>query len=111
MLTYQADAFRTFSASVADDAVASIDIPNISAIVLGFAAATDSYFQAYIRASGSLACQTMVIGTAANNAGLTALTGTTGTDGKLNFSANGGKFYIENRLGSSQIIKLTVLGG
>lgn len=50
------------------------------------------------------------IGTSNNIAGVAGVpTGTTGTDGKLNLAVQDGILYVENRLGSTQRIMVTVM--
>lgn len=50
------------------------------------------------------------IGTSNNIAGVAGVpTGTTGTDGKLNLAVQDGVLYVENRLGSTQRIMVTVM--
>jgi hypothetical protein len=40
-----------------------------------------------------------------------ALTGTTGTDGKVTLGVQAGVLYVENRLGSTQTVCVSVLAG
>lgn len=110
-LKYLADTFGTATISLADDTATSIAMSGNTGVVIGFTGSSNTQFMVYSRSSGSPITTTMVLGTSVTNAGTTVLTGTTSVDGTLNISSNGGLFYVENRLGSTQTVELTVLGG
>ncbi|WP_234838752.1 hypothetical protein [Sinorhizobium medicae] len=63
-----------------------------------------------IRAASSPAASGNRIADANVVAVTTALTGTTGTDGNITLGVQDGVLYVENRVGSSQNISLTVMG-
>lgn len=91
---------RTNIQSIADDAVFSF-IPNKSSglIVIGMALANYGGLLWY-NLSGTNT--TIQVGGSNLASGTGALTGTTGTDVRLNVSADGTKIYIENRSGATR---------
>lgn len=98
--------------TVADDAATSFTPITTAGLILiqsRSASATNYLFSFYVITAGGSFSPTYAIG---SNTVVTtgALTGTTGTDGKLTLSVNtsDGKIYIENRTGASRNIMVKI---
>ena len=101
--------FRSgFLYTIADDTVISFR-PSNNTGAMSFTAGSSFAFGliGFVANPGSV----WQMATAATGVNLTTgvLTGTTGTDGRLNVSASGGLIYLENRLGSSVPLAAKVL--
>lgn len=104
----KAQGHYSFVAVIPDDDVYVFTAPaSIGHILVASGDLTGHVLAWYRQSSGSPAIS---IGYTASNTNVStsALTGTTGTDGKLTISSNGGFLYIENRLGSSQNVTVTL---
>jgi hypothetical protein len=115
---YQMSSHFTRSFTIADDAVASLAFgPTavIKTVYLHSSSSAALQGAVRIRTVSSLGT-TSIYGTGftMNDYGTNptgVLTGTTGTDGNITLSAaDDGKFYIENRFGSSRVIIVDVMG-
>lgn len=105
-------AFRTSTATIADDAVATY-APTGGAGILVIHCSSDSTVNAVIafRAASTPFCTSLSVG---SNVDLTtgALTGGAGTDGKFTISAHSdGNLYFSNRRGGSRGVTFLNLGG
>ena len=97
--------------SLGDDAVTSFTPPIQYGFVLIHSISTDFAIVAFDASTGT--AETTVHTNSSGRVAVTtgALSGTTGTDGKLNFSAHtDGTLYIENRMGGGTTIGYTVIG-
>lgn len=97
---------RLASVAVADDAVVVYDPPDLTAIygaLVMFKTSTNTqpHGMLWARCTTTPATSSVAMfGGVTPGYYSTALTGTTGTDGRINFGADDtGKFYIENRVG------------
>lgn len=102
--------------TIADDAIGILTPPWIGGFVLltivhtSFPQASHSGILVYDVGSSPLLV-TMSLAANMSNLGATALTGTTGTDGRTSVAAANGQIVIENRFGSARIYSYTFLGG
>ena len=97
--------------SLGDDAVTSFTPPIQYGFVLIHSISTDFAIVAFDASTGT--AETTVHTNSSGRVAVTTgiLSGTTGTDGKLNFSAHtNGTLYIENRMGGGTEIGYTVIG-
>jgi hypothetical protein len=104
-----AKSHNTGSATVNDDTAISFTPPAATGILL-VEDGSSQYFMAFFRVDSSPAMTAMITlpGSIVTTTGV--LTGTTGTDAKINVSAaNDGKIYIENRIGGARAITYTVI--
>lgn len=96
---------------MADDSAVSFDMPEIANVWMASDVTSGPNGWFWFRNSGSTRA-----GQLATDAALTltsgALTGTTGSDGAFTASVNSadGKMYLENRLGATRKVAITVLG-
>lgn len=96
--------------TLADDAVAAIPLPDLGGQMIAFSctpgnpgSAAFPSFIAQVRSNVSTV-PALVGATSSASMEMTtgALTGTTGTDGRLTLSSDGTNFYMENRLGAAR---------
>lgn len=103
----ESPSFGSFAVTLQDDESATVALPVDYGHVLVAESSASNHGLAWIRGSsaakyfGGANLDVMVN---------TALTGTTGADGKLTISSNGNNFYIENRTGSTISPTFTFLG-
>lgn len=104
--------FRSGGNSMADDTAVDI-VTTLQGILFVYAASnvnTNSrYLMAAFRASTTPICQGIVMGSEVTTSTSAVLTGTVGTDAKLNVSVVNGHVYIENRLGATITVAYTIL--
>ncbi|MEY9830244.1 hypothetical protein ABIA25_002059 [Sinorhizobium fredii] len=96
--------------TIADDSVATIDLRRSvfsGAVHLTAGSARHGIFT--IRAASTPTVSANRVTDANTVATAAVLTGTTGTDGNLTLGVQSGVLYIENRLGSSQSVSVTVM--
>lgn len=100
-----------YDRSIVDDGVAVIDLHrSVFAGALLVNAGSANYALLSIRAAATPSVVAMSISANVATA-ITALTGTTGTDGRLTIGVTNGILYIENRLGSTQRVSVSLLTG
>ncbi|AMB18667.1 tail spike protein [Bacillus phage Eldridge] len=108
----EVDGPKAFSFYMTDDSVSSILLGNSNmfyARMIVDAGGSSGGAYGCVRI-GQGYSTTNDIGTSNNIAGVASVpTGTTGTDGKLNLAVQDGVLYVENRLGSTQRIMITVM--
>lgn len=107
-----AGGFRTLTVSLATDT--AVDFPSAVQGMLMCAPSSGgnsatAYLLASIRAAATPICTAISIGANAT-VGTTALLGTTGTPGKMNVAVTSGHIYIENRLGTTTVFTLFLVG-
>jgi len=102
----------SYDYSIADDKVAVIDL--YRSVFTGFVMLSVGY-QNYgifvIRSASSNSTFTTIQASSNIVTANSALSGTTGTDGKFTIGVQNGKIYLENRLGSEQRVSCTLLTG
>lgn len=101
----------SYDATIADDGVYSIAMPSsaftgIVMLSVGFV----EYAITVCRAVSTAQIAT-IIKSANVDVSTVVLTGTTGVDGKVTLSSTAGAIYVENRLGSSQRVSISLLYG
>lgn len=103
----EAQSFGSFAIALKDDESASLTLPVDYGHVFVAESSASNHGMAWVRGS---AAAKYFGGANFDVLVNTVLNGTTGTDGKLTVSSNGGKFYIENRTGAAINISITFLG-
>lgn len=108
----QVDGPKAFSFYMTDDTVSSVLLGNSNlfyARMIVDAGGSSGGAYGCVRV-GQGYSTTNDIGTSNNIGGVASVpTGTTGTDGKLNLAVQDGILYVENRLGSTQRVMVTVM--
>lgn len=105
------DVYRSVAVTLADDTMYDYVITTQGMLMVSVGSGTFSataYLLASFRARATPVCQSISIGSAVT-VGTTALTGTFGTDGKMNIACTDGHIYIENRLGASISFRLFLM--
>ncbi|HYD15453.1 MAG TPA: DUF2793 domain-containing protein [Hyphomicrobium sp.] len=99
--------------NIADDAVGVVSTGSLFGAIVLVQSNTTSGPQGLFFARNAPTSPQSVNLSATNTPGFynVALAGTTGTDGRVNFSAFDGDIYIENRSGSTKSFNLWVFGG
>jgi hypothetical protein len=106
------------SLSIADDAVAELDLKSVytewGVLTIASSSTGNGHPNGQIRyRTGTSPATTNISLITTTNINLTTgvLTGTTGPDGDFSISAaDDGKLYFENRTGSSKIVRVFVMG-
>lgn len=97
--------------TVADDAVASIELNrSVFTGALIVTVGSTNYGMYVVRAAVTPAV-TAISNSANMETALTSLAGTTGTDAKFTTGVTNGVLYLENRLGASQTVNVSLLSG
>lgn len=105
--TNEAQSFGSFAIALKDDESAALVLPVDYGHVFVAESGSNNHGMAWVRGSSAVK---YFGGSNFDVLINTVLNGTTGTDGKLTISSNGGKFYIENRTGTTINISITFLG-
>jgi len=95
----------------ADDTAISVTVPTDvnGGMLLFYLAKSGTHNGILTWRTGSSPYCTILVAQSDIETSTSVLTGTTGTDGKITISATGGTIYVENRTGSSQTVRLTLL--
>jgi hypothetical protein len=104
---------RVHDFTIADDAVASIDLHRASSIFTGMLMVSvgSTEYGIFVTRPANSPAVTNISVSANMNSGTSVLTGTTGVDGKFTLGVTNGVLYFENRLGSSQRVSVSILYG
>jgi hypothetical protein len=110
---FTAGAIRTVTDSLIDDTASSFasGLSNAALIVIGVGTASGADVGGLVMVqtvSGSTIVK--VVGHANLEVSTSALTGTTGTDGKFTVGWNSDTFYFENRLATTALVSATIIG-
>ncbi len=96
-----------FQISLADDSATFLRVSTQQDGLLTVVCTGDSNAVVVATVRAGAICTSLLTGSSATLSSSTALAGTTGTDAKMNVSANGGNIYIENRLAATRTFAVT----
>lgn len=103
----ESQTFGSFIVRLLDDESAVLALPTTCGHVLIASVGSANHGMAWFRSSTAVKYFGGSVFDVLIN---TVLEGSTGTDGKLTMSTNGGNFYLENRTGASIDVNITFFG-